>query len=112
MSYDHEKQLRLNAAHRRTPTPGDYWEDHLAPVAVVLAVDEAVVTLCRKTKDVDRDHWTWDLSQVEKVDRDEFDGLFAYESMPEKTWASVHPGQHTDFVDAWKTPNVRAEPPP
>ena len=62
------------AEHKRNnPSKGDYWwQDHFCPVLVVLAVAKDFITICRKTKDVDDKSWTWDLTQVEILNRSDF----------------------------------------
>jgi hypothetical protein len=62
------------AEHKRNnPTKGDYWwEDHFCPVLVVLAVAKDFVTVCRKTKDVGDNKWTWDLTKPEILNRADF----------------------------------------
>ena len=58
---------------RNNPTKGDYWwEDHFCPVLVVLAVAKDFVTVCRKTKDVGGNKWTWELTQPEIMSRADF----------------------------------------
>jgi hypothetical protein len=62
------------AEHKRNnPTKGDYWwEDHLCPVLVVLAVSKSFVTVCCKNKDAGGNKWTWDLTKPEIMSLDDF----------------------------------------
>ena len=58
---------------RNNPTKGDYWyEDHFVPVLVVLSVAKDFITVCRKTKDLSGNTWTWDLTQPEILSRESF----------------------------------------
>lgn len=42
--------------HLHSPKPGDYWQEHLCPILVVVAVTDDAVLVIDKTKDVDADH--------------------------------------------------------
>jgi len=91
---EHESQ---NLEHRDNPRPGDYWEDHLCPVCVVLDASRFAISYCRKTKDVGSDRWAWDLSAIETMTPKDFKVWLTYTSM-DKTWASCHPESQLDVV--------------
>ena len=82
---------------RLDPSPGDYWEDHLAPAAVVLAVTPQTVVVCRERKDVSPNRWTWDLSKSETMTRGQFARWLEYDTML-GTWATVHREAHESFA--------------
>lgn len=89
-----EEDARLN------PRPGDYWEDHLVPTAVVLAVTPDIVTLCTERKDVSPNRWTWDLEKTMNVERHRFKTWFDYGTIP-GTWATVHREAHKSFASEY-----------
>lgn len=89
-----------NERHLAAPEVGDYWEDHLVGVCVVLAVNGEEITVCRKKKDVDMAHWAWDLAATETLDREAFAAWLRYTSIP-GTWATVHPGAHAGFARSY-----------
>lgn len=89
-----------NFHHLMNPSPGDYWEDHLCPVCVVLGVSNFSITICRDTKQIDDMHWYWDLSKITHLTLTEFRKFLLYNSknLKNKTWATVHPLHHIDAV--------------
>jgi len=104
------KQLsELHAVH---PQPGDYWQDHMCGVLVVLAVDESSVTFCKdKINEKDGSGWTWDLTKVKTKTRLEFlqsvrydylNGYYNPSSSNLGCWASVEPQRHLWAVEEWK----------
>lgn len=82
---------------RFNPRPGDYWEDHLTPAVVVLAVTPRTVVVCRERKDVSPNRWTWDLSKAQTMSRHEFARWLEYDTRP-GTWATVHREAHSEFA--------------
>ena len=68
--------------HATNPKPGDYWSDRLSPVCVVLATYLGQVAFCKATKEVDKDHWTWDLTNIESKTKSEFNKWLSYGSIP------------------------------
>lgn len=64
----YDKNLQ-SATH---PKIGDYWHDMYCPVTVVVSVTEEHVFICEKTKDVDDQHWTWDLDKITSYTRADF----------------------------------------
>ena len=98
--FDVDKQDAVNKEHRLHPKPGDYWEEHLCGVLVVLDVTDELVTICQHRKDMPKNRWTWDLDRFEELTRTEFEQKLLYKgSKPGsvtygKTWAHCHPGAH------------------
>lgn len=90
---------QMNEKHINDPMPGDYWHEMFTGICVVLAVDENNVTICRKKKDVDRDHWTWDLSEKEVMTRLDFKTWLSYGTIP-GTWADVSRKRHKWAIGA------------
>src|SRR6266487_4051314 len=99
----YEEQEAKNNEHIKNPQPGDYWHDMFCPIAIVLAVTEESVTFCEKTKEIDHDYWTWDLSIIKKVWKEDFGKNFYYDSekMKDKTWCDVGSKTHIDVVEWW-----------
>jgi len=84
MSYDYEKQKRINEESLHNPRIGDYWQEMFCPYFLVVDVKDKDVTVLsclggpnsfnRKHEldariELDKDHWTWDLSKSMVVDR-------------------------------------------
>ena len=84
MSYDYEKQKRINEESLHNPRIGDYWQEMFCPYFLVVDVKDKDVTVLsclggpnsfnRKHEldariELDKDHWTWDLSRSMVVDR-------------------------------------------
>jgi len=63
MSYDRDKKVMR--VYAENPEPGDYWNECLSPICVVIEVAGENIRVCRKTMPVDDDHWTWDLRDTE-----------------------------------------------
>lgn len=98
---DYAARQALSVEHRANPEPGDYWHECFVPYFVVLAVGARDVLVCRKTKEVDSGHWTWDLGHTVTLSRERFEKAISYETMPDKTAAIVVPG-HTWAVECWR----------
>lgn len=67
-----DPERALSEEHASNPEPGDYWHEMLCPVCVVVSVSEGKVTICKTTKEVDPDHWTWDISKLETMKVEDF----------------------------------------
>jgi hypothetical protein len=91
-----------NMKHLRDPEPGDYWHEMFSPQCVVIERIGPKLVLCRKTKDVDLDHWTWDLDEIEMVDHAEWSNRMCYGSMPDKTIGTCEPGRCLRVVDEYR----------
>jgi hypothetical protein len=81
MAYDAAAQDRLNESHVAFPQPGDYWHEMFCPYHVVLAFDGTNVIVCEKKVDVDKDHWTFDLSETKTYPLDQFRKKVTYGSI-------------------------------
>lgn len=90
-----------NTKHVADPQPGDYWHEMFVPYVVVLAVDGDNLTVCRKRKDVDKDHWTWDLTQTSSMTKQELRELVTYGTIPGFV-ADVVPQSHMWAVEAFR----------
>ena len=88
-----DQQGHLNCWHSLNPQPGDYWHEMLVPQCVVVFVDEDVVGIVDKTKDAGPGNWTWDLSSLHSVSREEFRTKFEWDNIPGH-WARVEPRSH------------------
>jgi hypothetical protein len=88
----------LNRKHRSNPEIGDYWNEMFVPVLVVLDIGRAKtgVLICETIKDVDSQHWTWDLSKTQWVSLAEFARKISYDtpSLDDKCFADVVPRAH------------------
>jgi hypothetical protein len=91
----------LNRRCARNPEPGDYWQEMLMPICVVLAVTGDKVDLCKTIKQTrGGTAWTWDLAQRQEMTRAEFDEWLSYDSI-DGYWADVSPQAH-EWVTEWK----------
>lgn len=87
----------LDEKHANNPEPGDYWQDHMVGVCVVIAVDDMTVRTCRKKLDCDGG-WTFDYNHQYLETREEFRKWLSYGSIA-GYWASVTPGYLCDDLD-------------
>jgi hypothetical protein len=91
--------------HRKThPEKGDYWWcEHFNPVLVVLDKIPGHIIVCRKTKDADDNHWTWDLDKIELLTQQAFTDLLT------RTMAYLANTPHREtvreYLDLAKTTN-------
>lgn len=102
-----EDQKKLNKYHAENPQPGDYWEEHLVGVCVVLEVTDQRVVYCPAKRPIGDLHWTWDLGTTSSKSREEFDGWLAYGSI-HGYWADVHPREHEWAVIAYNNAILRS----
>lgn len=95
------------------PLPGDYWNEMFVPYFVILEVwENGNMIVCDKRKDVDRSHWTWDLSKAREVTKEYMEEV-RYQSI-DGFVADVSRGRHHWAVEAWKDlgrPFVKLEEP-
>lgn len=100
-----EKELsnhERSEIHLNKPLVGDYWHDMYNPVCVVVKVDNETddVTICKKIKQVDDNHWTWDLDVTETISKENLKRWLAYSSTPNiGYWADVLPEKHKWVAD-------------
>lgn len=83
----------INEQHCADPQVGDYWHEMLCPYLVVLGRIGAQLIVCQTRKDVDRDHWTWDLTKLEFMTLTELRQRVTYGTMPGFV-ADVFPRAH------------------
>ena len=88
-----DEQVALDIKHSKDPQPGDYWEDHMCGVLIVVAVSHGMVIFFDERIDVPPDHWQFDESKPKALTVADFTKRLQYKSegMGEKTWANVHP---------------------
>jgi hypothetical protein len=95
---------KLDDAHARDPKAGDYWSEFLCPIAVVLAVTDEVVTICREKQEFPGNLWSWQLQTTQTMTRQEFNAWLRYgghSPVADKTWANCHPNAHQWAREAW-----------
>jgi hypothetical protein len=91
------EQENLNESHSSNPQAGDYWNDRLTPVCVVLYVAENWVLFYHKHKAVDAQHWEWDRDEPMILTRTQFKEWLRYDLIP-GYWADVTPGKFAELV--------------
>ncbi len=96
-----KKQKQLNDIHAKHPEPGDYWNEMLCGVCVVLEVRDNAVTIIRTKQHFPDETWSWDFNKVEYIPREEFKEWLEYDTI-EGHWADVFPKQHQWAVDYFK----------
>lgn len=91
-----DENNELCQEHLSQPQVGDYWHEMFAPICVVVGKTDSTVTICKKTKSVDDNHWTWDTSIIEVMQLEDFKKWLCYksDSMKDKTWCRVVPEGH------------------
>jgi hypothetical protein len=94
-----KQREELNLIHAISPEPGDYWDEMCVGICVILEVTDDNVVICKTKKNVDSDHWTWDLSNTTSLSKKEFKKWLEYDTIPNKFWASVNPRKHIWAVE-------------
>lgn len=127
MSYDHEKQKLQNYESLDNPKIGDYWQEMFCPYFLVVDVKDKDITVLsclggpnsfnRKHElnakiELDKDHWTWDLSKSMVVDRNWIAKAVKYDSI-EGFCADVVNSEKTTRMAMewrdWKQKNIRKQ---
>lgn len=100
ISIEYAEKHKKNVEHAENPVIGDYWMEMFTPILVVVGrpAPEKVL-ICRKTRETDKDHWTWDLERLEVLSLTDFSEYLRYKSpdMCEKFWADCLP-EHMKWV--------------
>ena len=80
MDIDWKKQEKINDSHAKKPVPGDHWQEHLRPVAKVIAVSRRSVVY----KD--------GCGDFTETSRRKFNNWLRYstKNMSHKTWADCN----------------------
>ena len=91
---------QLNSDHAHNPIPGDLWVEMLCCICIVLDATENEVTFCKSKIDVDSNHWTWDLENVDTLTKEQFNAWLAYTNI-DGYWAHVMPGKHLWAVEEY-----------
>ena len=79
MGYDKEKQDLRNEKHANSPKVGDYWQEMLCPICVVVSFKNGIVAFIRK-KNQTLISWSWDLYSVEYLRVEDFKKMLKYDS--------------------------------
>lgn len=93
MGYNREAQKALDQIHLKHPQPGDYWHEMYCPIARVLTTEGDWVVLQKVTGLGGQE-----ISETDPKPRlmklSAFKKWLSYDSMPDKTWASVMPQRY------------------
>lgn len=95
---DFAAQWELDKSHALNPRIGDYWQEMLTPICVVVGRPSTdTVLICKGKRAVGADSWTWDLSKLEKMSITDFSEFLHYKSpeMKGKFWCHCLPEKHT-----------------
>ena len=105
----YEKQQEKNKRHADKPQVGDFWHEMFAPYHIVLAVTDTHVIICNKTKSVDADHYTFDLSETKTVTLEEHKNIVTYSTMRDKFVADVTPkSRMMPLIEEWRAKRKEA----
>lgn len=91
----------FNQSHVEFPQVGDYWHERFCPYFIILEVLEDHVIICDKKKDIDRDHWDFDLSVCKLITKQELERSVKYSTM-DKFVADVVPERLIKRIPVWK----------
>jgi len=96
----YDEMKRVSQEHAESPMVGDYWHEMFTPIVVILDVRGEWLTICRKRKEVDLQHWEWDLEHEEDIRAHELFEWLSYKSIP-GYWANVAPQKCKETADYW-----------
>lgn len=88
-----EVSADTNARHRDHPEPGDYWNEMMVPVLLVLARNERGVLVITSTIDKGAG-WMWDFDKAEQMTLAEMNETTRY--------CYCYPRHHAKAVGWWK----------
>lgn len=71
------------------------------PYFVVVDVDGHSILICDVKKDVDKDHWTWDLTKCRYATKDQLRSTVTYGTMPDAFVADCSLKRHAWVVEAY-----------
>ena len=105
----------LNKKHVNNPRVGDYWQEMLCPILLVLGVSkkEKTVTIVKEKTEIDANYWTWDLDKFENLKLEEFKKYLLYNTddpdLKTETWADVMPkaDRHEPFIKQFRNAKRR-----
>lgn len=112
-----------NLQHVKHPQVGDYWQEHMVPIAVIVSVDDFHVTTCEKLIDHPEGGRTFDFSRLNSFTREQFyKRSFRYGSINNedfqatddeqvfgnKFWCDVVPAKYKTWMEKFKE-NRKAE---
>ena len=98
--------IKTNIKHANNPQVGDYWQEMLQPILLVLKTNKRKkeVTFVQEKVELDTNYWTWDLEKPEVLSFKEFKDKLIYTTDSENTWCDVWPNadRHQDFIKEFK----------
>lgn len=118
-----EEQKRINREALLEPKPGDYWEERLVGVLVVLSIVPAndyypeLIVVCDTRKDVDLHGWFWDTEETKRpykvYDRKGFMktlGMSEFDLSQgiAQPWGDVHREIHLKYIDLFPKERIEA----
>lgn len=92
MAYSREVQRSMNQLALTNPKPGDYWNEMLVSIALVIKVTKRHVFVVRKTIDDEvqpKQYYHYDFSKVEKLRKADFRRSLCYMNLPNQTHCDV-----------------------
>ncbi len=67
-----EEFKKKNNQHRNNPKAGDFWNEMMCPLLLVVDVSELGVLVMEDTKQCGNGHWTWDFDKLKFYNKSEF----------------------------------------
>ena len=93
-------QKEMNSNALTNPKPGDYWSEMLAGICIVLEVTDNFIYICNKKLEVDDDHWTFDLTHITQLTKEQFIEYLSYKNPELGTFCDVSRNQkYYSFVE-------------
>ena len=99
MAYDPEARTKRNLEALAAPKVGDWWEDRMVKILLVVKVTENAIHVVR-TKPYPKDpvnYCCWNYDAVEIYTPVAFTAYLRYDHR-EGTWADVHRGQYVNDI--------------
>jgi hypothetical protein len=102
-STSYNERHKKNQKHVDHPMVGDFWHEMFSPYHIVLAVTDTHVIICEKTKPVNPNGYTFDLTETRTVTHLEHRDIVTYSTMRDKFVADVVPNcKMMPLIQEWR----------
>jgi hypothetical protein len=71
-----QKEMNNNAL--TNPKPGDYWSERFVGICIVLEITDDFIYICNKKLEIDDNHWTFDLTHITQLTKEQFIEYLSY----------------------------------
>ena len=97
---------KLNLKHANSPKVGDYWQEMLQPILLVLSVNNKtkMMTYVEELVLLKPNYYTWNLEKTITIPISEFKNKVCYSTNSDNTWCDVVPksSRHTDYIKEYR----------